>query len=93
MIMPYNRVVHDRNSFSEEELLNKLKEIFDVSDKTDTPVEPEIKGEIGMYVSNGWYRLKAHDDIKSEDAVEGLDVSILQNNVLKSDSWNRRSEN
>jgi len=83
MIMPYNRVVHDRNSFSEEELLNKLKEIFDVSDKTDTPVEPEIKGEIGMYVSNGWYRLKAHDDIKSEDAVEGLDVSILQNNVLK----------
>lgn len=29
-----------------------------------------------------WYMLTAKDEIKSKDAVKGLDVSILQDNVL-----------
>lgn len=29
-----------------------------------------------------WYMLTAKDDIKSDDVVKGLDVSILQDNVL-----------
>ena len=29
-----------------------------------------------------WYMLTAKDEIRSDDAVRGLDVSILQDNVL-----------
>jgi uncharacterized protein (DUF1015 family) len=36
-----------------------------------------------MYLDGQWYRLTAHDDIKSDDAVAGLDVSILQDNLLE----------
>ena len=45
-------------------------------------VKPAKKCEIGMLLGGKWYRIYAHEDIKSDDAVEGLDVSILQNQVL-----------
>ena len=35
-----------------------------------------------MYLENEWYSLSAKEEIKSEDAVEGLDVSLLQNDLL-----------
>ena len=35
-----------------------------------------------MYLDKKWYRLKAHKDICKDDAVEGLDVSVLQNELL-----------
>ena len=35
-----------------------------------------------MYLGGKWYLLKAKDSIKSEDPVKGLDVSILQDNLL-----------
>ncbi len=35
-----------------------------------------------MYLDRTWYRLTAHEDLLKNDAVEGLDVSILQNEVL-----------
>jgi uncharacterized protein (DUF1015 family) len=35
-----------------------------------------------MYLDGQWYRLNAHKDLLSDDPVEGLDVSILQNEVL-----------
>ena len=35
-----------------------------------------------MYLEDEWYSLVAKEEIKSEDAVEGLDVSLLQNYLL-----------
>ncbi len=81
MIMDYNRVVKDLNGLTPEELKNALAEKFDVADAAE-PVHPENKGQFGMYLEGQWYLLTAHEDIKSDDAVEGLDVSLLQNNVL-----------
>jgi uncharacterized protein (DUF1015 family) len=35
-----------------------------------------------MYLGRQWYRLNAKPEILSDDPVDGLDVSLLQNNVL-----------
>ena len=35
-----------------------------------------------MYLEEGWYLLKAKPKICPEDAVRGLDVSILQDHIL-----------
>ena len=45
-------------------------------------VRPSEKAQFGMYLNKKWYRLKAHSNLLNDDAVEGLDVSILQNEVL-----------
>lgn len=81
MIMDYNRVIKDLNGMSAEEFKNKLTDIFDIKEE-GSAVKPSRKYEIGMLLEGKWYRLNAHDNIKSSDAVNGLDVSILQNNVL-----------
>lgn len=35
-----------------------------------------------MFLEDEWYCLTAKKEIRSEDAVEGLDVSLLQNHLL-----------
>ncbi len=81
MIMDYNRVVRDLNGLSSAEFLNKLSEKFDVQKEKET-VKPSKKGEFGLFLDGSWYRINAHADIMSSDPVEGLDVSVLQNEVL-----------
>ena len=81
-IMDYNRVVKDLNGLSEEEFLAKIAEYFDVEKKGDDAYKPVKKGEFGMYLNNTWYCLTAHENILSEDAVKGLDVSLLQDYLL-----------
>lgn len=81
-IMDYNRVVKDLNGYSTEEFLQKVSEHFTVEKVGAEPLAPAAKGEFGMYLEEEWYRLNAKASIKSDDAVNGLDVSILQNYVL-----------
>ena len=81
MIMDYNRVVRDLNGLSEKEFLDKVSELFEIKE-CDTQVKPAKKGDVGMYLAGKWYLLSAKDAIKSSDPVEGLDVAILQNNLL-----------
>lgn len=81
-IMDYNRVVKDLNGHTTEEFLEKLSEHFAVEKVGAEAVSPIEKGEFGMYLEEEWYRLTAKAAVKSEDAVDGLDVSILQNYVL-----------
>ncbi len=81
MIMDYNRVVKDLNGLTSEEFMQKLGEKFDIN-KEDEAVKPAKKAEFGLYLDKQWYRLDAHRDLLKEDPVEGLDVSILQNEVL-----------
>lgn len=81
-ILPYNRVVKDLNGLSFDEFMDKVKDRFDVEEKTDM-YQPEEKCTFGMYILGKWYKLTAKDDLRVDDPVLGLDVSILQNNLLE----------
>ena len=81
-ILDYNRVVKDLNGMDAATFLTRIEEYFAVEKKGQSPYRPTEKGTFGMYLENEWYSLSAKDEIKSEDAVEGLDVSLLQNDLL-----------
>lgn len=81
MILPYNRVLKDLNGYTVQAFLEKIGEKFDVAE-SETAVSPHKKGTFGMYLDRKWYVLTAHDDILSEDPVDGLDVAVLQNHLL-----------
>lgn len=81
-IMDYNRVIKDLNGYDVEQFLELVSEKFTV-EKATGQVHPDRKGEFGMYLENCWYRLTAKESILSPDAVEGLDVSILQHYLLE----------
>ena len=80
-ILPYNRVVKDINGLSKDEYFEKIGAICDITEVAEA-YQPEAKGEIGMFFENKWYKLTVKDSFKSDDPVAGLDVSILQDNIL-----------
>ncbi len=82
MIMDYNRVVKDLNGMAEDVFLSKMRELFSVKPCGAKPVKPQKKGTFAMYLAGGWYLCEISDADKSDDPVEGLDVSILQNVLL-----------
>nr|MBQ8251740.1 DUF1015 domain-containing protein [Lachnospiraceae bacterium] len=94
MIMDYNRVVKDLNGLTNEEFLAKIKDVFtcekidvdlysqqDASGK-DAVIKPAAKGEVSMYLNGDWYKMSIKDQYKTQDPVKGLDVSLLQENIL-----------
>ncbi len=80
-IMDYNRIVKDLNGLSDDEFMAKVKENFDVVPSEDG--KPENLHNFGMYINGKWYMLSAKQSIISDDVIEALDVSILQNYVLQ----------
>jgi uncharacterized protein (DUF1015 family) len=82
MILPYNRVVKELNGYTKEQFMEKIAQNFDITE-SDGQVMPDNKGTFGMYITGKWYRLTAKKEIMSEDPVDGLDVAILQNNLLE----------
>lgn len=81
-ILDYNRVVKDLNGMEKDIFLSKTEEHFKVEKKGKDPYRPVEKGTFGMYLEEEWYCLTAKEELRSEDAVDGLDVSILQNDLL-----------
>ena len=82
-ILDYNRVVKDLNGLSEIEFLEKIKESFEVEKAEESPYAPKQKKEFGMYLGKKWYKLQIKKEQVSDDVVENLDVSILQDKLLK----------
>ncbi len=80
-ILDYNRVVKDYNNKSVECIISEIKEYFNIT-KENNQVKPDKKGVFGLYIGEQWYRLMIKDEFKSNDPVEGLDVSLLQKYVL-----------
>ncbi|MBQ8413191.1 MAG: DUF1015 domain-containing protein [Lachnospiraceae bacterium] len=80
-ILPYNRVIKDLYGYSKDEFLTKVSECFEVT-SVEEAYSPEVKATFGMYLDGQWYKLQAKADILSDDPVDGLDVSILQDNLL-----------
>jgi uncharacterized protein (DUF1015 family) len=80
-IMDYNRVVKDLNGLSPEAFLAKVREAFDVAPSVHR--NPQAPTTFGMYLGGTWYELKAKPGTyPASDPVRGLDVSILQENLL-----------
>lgn len=82
MIMPYNRVVADLNGMSSEEFLEKISQGFVVKEEGLIPYSPDKKGKFGMCLNRRWYSLEAKEELGTDDPVDELDVSILQNALL-----------
>ncbi len=82
-IMDYNRVVKDLCGQSPEEFLQRVREIADVTEESDKILRPAYRGECSMYLNKRWYKLKFKNKYLVDDPVEGMDVSILQNNILR----------
>lgn len=81
MIMDYNRVVRDLNGLSPEEFLRETKKVFTM-EPLERAAHPQKKGEITLFLSEQWYLLTLRPEYAKEDPVEGLDVSILQRELL-----------
>ncbi|MDV4149546.1 DUF1015 family protein [Clostridium sp. AL.422] len=82
-VLDYNRTVKDLNGLSKEDFLERVKENFEVTESNEQ-VKPKEKHTFGMYIDNQWYLLKAKEGIfNPEDPVDRLDVSILQNSLLR----------
>lgn len=97
LIMDYNRVVKDLNGLSEAQFMEQMGELFDIKElggvlavtgETEedkaafAAYKPRQKGQITMFLEDKWYLLTAHEDLKSDDPVKNLDVSVLQDYVL-----------
>lgn len=80
-VLDYNRWVKDLNGASGEEFLEKVKERFHLTPLSGA-AHPEKKGAFTMYLEGQWYRLEEKDRKNRTDAVDSLDVSILQNEIL-----------
>jgi uncharacterized protein (DUF1015 family) len=82
-ILPYNRVVRDLNGLTEEEFLERLRENFKIID--DEKSTPENRNEFCMYLNGKWRKLIFNVVfVRAPDPLDALDVSILQNYILKS---------
>lgn len=80
-ILDYNRVVRDLDGHSAEQLLRKISGNFVVAEQKGAFKPGEIHS-FGMILNGKWYKLRARAGIISDDPVEALDVSILQNYIL-----------
>lgn len=81
MIMDYNRVIKDKNGKSREELFEQIQKTFSITPNGAEACRPDSRGNIGMYIDGEWYRLSFLGK-RSENPVEALDVSILQDHIL-----------
>ncbi len=79
-ILPYNRAVKDLNGLSEADFLAKIKSLFTVTENPEP--SPKSPRNVSMYLGKKWYGL-SWPEVQSNNPVDKLDVSTLQNQVLK----------
>ena len=89
-IMDYNRVILDAGDLTEEALLERLSEDYEITPAGESQVRPDHKGVVGLYTKSGWYRMELREDPAgaqensgASDPVAILDVSILEKKVLQ----------
>ena len=79
-ILPYNRVLKDLNGNSPEQLLKKIEARYLLCENGRP--KPAKKHEIGFYFQNKWRTFDMQPKALHKDAVENLDVTLLQKNIL-----------
>jgi len=81
-IMGYYRAVKDLNGHSKDQFLSLTGKYFEIGGDLSGP--PDRRRCFGMFLDGRWYRLTAREGSFPEgDPVLSLDVSILQENLLK----------
>lgn len=79
-ILPYNRVVSDRNGLDAYELLEVLSGAGFGIVEAEGPVEPREHGVFGMYTDCTWYELRADDPnprvYAAENASSGINAEM-----------------
>lgn len=84
-VMDYNRVVKDLNGYTSEQVIEKLKENFEIEEKGDKMFRPEKNHEFSIYMDGKSYLLKVKDTTlkgRSQSAIDVLDVSISSEYIL-----------
>lgn len=82
-IIDYNRVIKDLNGLSPVQLIEKLKENFEVEEKGDEIYKPKALHNFSMYLGGKWYSLTAKEGTYNDfDPIGVLDVTVLSNLVL-----------
>ncbi len=80
-ILPYNRVLKDLNGQTAAELTLKLAKVFDISPAAEP--SPSAKHSMGLYLGGKWHALRFRPEfLRQGSAIDLLDVSLLQNEVL-----------
>lgn len=80
-VLPYNRYVHDLHGHSVDAFVSAIKQGHDVSEQR--VARPEV-GEFSMYLDGRWFRIRVPTEvIQAADPVAKLDVSLLQDRILK----------
>lgn len=77
-ILEYNRVI---NVTPPADFLERLAKIFTIQPTSET--KSQQKGEYKLYFQNQWYTLTLDESSRPTDAVEGLDVAVLQKYVIE----------
>ncbi len=80
-LLDYNRLIVSLKDLSNDDFLNKLTNDFHIQ-KLEKPQRPQKEGQMTLLLKNAAYHL-TFKHTKSNDAVESLDVAILENYVLK----------
>ncbi len=82
-IIDYNRVVKDLNGLTPSQLIDKLKENFEVVEKGAEVYTPSKLHNFSMYLDGKWYSLTAKPGTYNDnDPIGVLDVTVLSNIVL-----------
>jgi uncharacterized protein (DUF1015 family) len=79
-ILAYNRLVADLSGRSPAEFVEQLRQQFTVK---DGPATPARRGEVSMFLAGAWHTIALGDAGPHVPATDRLDVSRLQELVLK----------
>lgn len=83
-IFDYNRVVKDLNGLTKEQFFDAIeKHGFELENMGSEIYKPVKLHEFSMYIDGNWYKMTAKEEIIPEDIIGALDVSVLQDNLLK----------
>lgn len=81
-ILAYNRIIKDLNGQTPDQIREKLSQVGQL-DETTNPV-PERAGTFCVYLEGKWWRLTVPaNSIDHHDAINCLDVAILEQRVIK----------
>jgi uncharacterized protein (DUF1015 family) len=83
IIKDYNRLITDLNGLSVDELLTKLHENFDISERGEQAFFPSKKHHIGMYLKGKFYSLFVKKEALSVKGLSELDTYLLEELILK----------
>ena len=83
-IYEFHRIIKDLGNLREEDFLKTLSLKFDIEEINNEDLKPQREHQFGLYLAGRSYLLNTKlEFIDLENVVENLEVSILENLILK----------